>query len=208
MIRTWVFEWHARFRADIKSETGEEQSQQHAHHFRWNQDDCSQRIRSGRPNSQSRILLWHCTATAWKCAKTSPGALVSCCIMTMHRLTLSFSPGNFWSKTTWLSFPTHPTFYVSLIEDKTERPPFWHIWGARGRIADGAEHPHRTRLPRRISKWQKRSEQCISVERDYFESDGGTRWRGLVLGWWLPAGSKIVFDQMAAPVPEIIYGAL
>jgi hypothetical protein len=33
-----------------------------------------------------------------------------CCIMTTHHLTIPFSPGNFWPKTTWLSSPTHPTF--------------------------------------------------------------------------------------------------
>jgi hypothetical protein len=58
-----------------------------------------------------------------------------------------FSPGNFWLKTTWLSSPTHPTLYVSPIEDKTERPPFWHNWGDWGRIAGCAEHPPRTWLP-------------------------------------------------------------
>jgi hypothetical protein len=30
--------------------------------------------------------------------------------MTMHHITLPFSPLNFWPKTTWLSFPTNPTF--------------------------------------------------------------------------------------------------
>jgi hypothetical protein len=33
MSRTRVREWHARFRADEKGETGEEQSQEHAHDF-------------------------------------------------------------------------------------------------------------------------------------------------------------------------------
>jgi hypothetical protein len=37
-------------------------------------------------------------------------------------------------------------FSLSLIEDETERPPFWHSWGNRGRIAGCAEHPHRTWL--------------------------------------------------------------
>jgi hypothetical protein len=36
---------------------------------------------------------------------------------------------------------------VSPNEDKTEKPPFWQNWGYRGRIASGAEHPHKTRLP-------------------------------------------------------------
>jgi hypothetical protein len=31
-----------------------------------------------------------------------------------------------------------------------------------------------------------------------------TSGRGLLPGWWWPAGSKLVFDQMAAPVPEIM----
>jgi hypothetical protein len=30
-----------------------------------------------------------------------------------------------------------------------------------------------------------------------------TRGRRLVRRWWWPVGPKLVFDQMAAPVPEI-----
>jgi hypothetical protein len=37
----------------------------------------SQRICPGMPNSQFRTLLWSFTATAWKCAKTSPRTLVT-----------------------------------------------------------------------------------------------------------------------------------
>jgi hypothetical protein len=56
-----------------KSETGEVQSQEHTHNFLWHHGDSSQKkIRSGRPNSQIRILLWRSTATTWKCAKTLP----------------------------------------------------------------------------------------------------------------------------------------
>jgi hypothetical protein len=46
-----------------KGETGEEQSQEHAHHILWHQGNCSQRIRPCKPNSQFRILLSHFTAT-------------------------------------------------------------------------------------------------------------------------------------------------
>jgi hypothetical protein len=64
------------------------------------------------------------------------------CITTTYRLTLPSSLGNFWQKTTWLSSSTHPTcmtwplrlFSISPIEDKTERPPFSHKWGDRGRM--------------------------------------------------------------------------
>jgi hypothetical protein len=55
----------------------------------------------------------------------------------------SFSPGNFYPKTSWLSSPSYLTFLFSTIWDKNERAPFWHNWGDRGRLACGAEHPHR-----------------------------------------------------------------
>jgi hypothetical protein len=34
------------------------------------------------------------------------------------------------------------------------------------------------------------------------------REKGLFGGWWWPVGPKLVFDQMAAPVPEIMDGPL
>jgi hypothetical protein len=40
------------------------------------------------------------------------------CIMTMHRLTLLFSPGNFWPKATWLSSSTHPSFLFPPLQIK------------------------------------------------------------------------------------------
>jgi hypothetical protein len=76
---------------DRKDETGDEQSQEHAHQFHWRPGDCSQIISPRRPNSQFRILLWHFTAIAWKCAKTSPRTLATeeltgYCITTTHVL--------------------------------------------------------------------------------------------------------------------------
>jgi hypothetical protein len=44
------------------------------------------------------------------------------------------------------SFPLQ-FFTVSLVEGKSERPQFWSSLGDEGRIAGGAEHPHRTQLP-------------------------------------------------------------
>jgi hypothetical protein len=69
---TRMLEWHARFRADQKGETGQE----HAHNFLWHQWDCSQTIHPGRPNSQFCILLWHFMVTVWRCVKTLPQTLV------------------------------------------------------------------------------------------------------------------------------------
>jgi hypothetical protein len=54
----------------------EEQGQECAHHLLRQQADSTQRIHPGRPNSQFCMLLRHFT-TAWKCAKTSLGTVVT-----------------------------------------------------------------------------------------------------------------------------------
>jgi hypothetical protein len=70
------------------------------------------------------------------------------CFTTTRRLTLSCLPGNCWPQTKLLLSPTPLYFSVSPFENKTDSPPFWHNLCDRGMIAGGAEHPHRTRLPR------------------------------------------------------------
>jgi hypothetical protein len=45
-----------------------------------------------------------------------------------------------------------------------------------------------------FKKWQKRWERCIRSEGDYFKSDGDQQ------------GPRLVFDQMAASIPEIMDG--
>jgi hypothetical protein len=84
-----------------------------------------------------------------------------CCITTTRCLTLPFSPGNFWPKTTWLI--SHPSNFFSLTEDKTERPPFWHSWDDRGRITGDAEHPHRTRKAETLGMLRTRKVNTSSV---------------------------------------------
>jgi hypothetical protein len=99
------------------------------------------------------------------------------CITATHLLTLHL-PGNFWPETTRLSFSTHPTRLTWPPETFLCFPPCWHSWGDQGRIAGGTENPRRTRLP-----------GCEM---------------GLLWVWRWPVGRKLVFDQMAAPVPEIM----
>jgi hypothetical protein len=90
------------------------------------------------------------------------------------------------------SHPHPPYFSVSPIEGKSERPPFWHSWGDLGRITGGAEHPHSTWLP-----------GCILKMAEALETVH-THGRGLLRGWWCPIGPKLFFNQMAAPVPELM----
>jgi hypothetical protein len=42
------------------------------------------------------------------------------------------------------------------------------------------------------------------------EALGTVRRRGrrLLGGWWWPGGTKLIFDQMVLPVPEIMNGSL
>jgi hypothetical protein len=46
-----------------------------------------------------------------------------------------FTRDFFHQKTIWLSSPPTLLFFVSQIEDKTKRLPFWHSWGGGGRSA-------------------------------------------------------------------------
>jgi hypothetical protein len=56
----------------------------------------------------------------------------------------------------------------------------------------------------------------ILTEHDFQDSlknggstgNGAYTWKGTTSRWLLPVGPKLVFDQMAAPVPEIMDGSL
>jgi hypothetical protein len=105
--------------------------------------DCSQKIRPDRSflhTTRSSITFYgYCVKMCEDFAPNTGFKRTGCYITTTHHLTLPFSPGNFWPYTTWRPPPTLPSS-VSLIEDKTERPSFWHKWGDRGRIAGDAIH--------------------------------------------------------------------
>jgi hypothetical protein len=96
----------SKFSEAERGETGEGQSQEHAHQLLWHQADCSQRISPGGPNSEFRVLLWRIMASAWKCAKTSPRTLVS-----EEPAAASRQPpvSHFWPRTTSLLSPAPST---------------------------------------------------------------------------------------------------
>jgi hypothetical protein len=73
--KAWAVHGKSKLTKTEKSET--EQSKMHAHNFLWRQGDYSQIIRSGRPNSHFRILLWRFRAIDWKCANTSHQTLAT-----------------------------------------------------------------------------------------------------------------------------------
>jgi hypothetical protein len=50
------------------------------------------------------VTMWEAVAPNFGNKRTG------CCIITTHRITISFLLGNLLPKTTWLSSPTHPTF--------------------------------------------------------------------------------------------------
>jgi hypothetical protein len=179
-----------------QGETGEKQSQEHAHHSLWHQGDFSQIIHPDRPNSQFRILLWRFMVTVRMCKDFGPNFSdnrSSCCIMTMH---LSHFLSHQWisdQKQHDCRPPYSPdlascNFSVSPVK----RPPLWHKWGEWGRIACGAEHPHRKTTSR------------MNLKNGRSAGNGAYIGRELLWGCWLPVGPKLFFDQMEAPVPEII----
>jgi hypothetical protein len=97
-----------------------------------------------------------------------------------HRLTIPFSPENFWLKATWLSSPTHPTHLtwphsLSPIEDKAERPPVRHSWGDRQNCKWCWTPSENT-----TSRMHLKMAEALGTVR--------TRGRGLLRGWWWPVG--------------------
>jgi hypothetical protein len=200
-----------------KGETGEEQSQEHAHRFLWLQCDCSQRVRPGMPNSQFRLLLWCLTATMWKCAKTSPRTLVTkeLAVGSRQRTSLHFLFHQgifFFTKNNITVTPTHPTC-VAWPPATCLCIPKWRWdwkaailtqWGDRGRIAGGTELAHRTQLPGYVKKNGRstgngayvRKETTLMVKvtirlKGGFWPDGSTSPRNYGCVWYTPSPPHI-----------------
>jgi hypothetical protein len=128
-----------------KGDTGEDQSQEHAHHFLWNQGDCSQIIYRVRPNSQFREDFAPNFGDKW------PG----CYITTTYHLKLPFTPGNsFYQKHD--SSPHLP--YFSLVSrcrhNEVSEPDSQAVLNTL------TEHDFRDEF----KKCQRRWKRCIHAE--------------------------------------------
>jgi hypothetical protein len=146
--RAWTVHGKSELTEAEKDETGEDLSQEHARHFLRYEGDFSQRIRPGKPSSKFRMLPWYFAAMTWKCGTISPRNLRQNNWILHHYNAPSHTSSlarEFLNKNMTVLPPTK-LVSISPIEDKTERPQFWHSWGNRGRIAAGVEYPHRKRL--------------------------------------------------------------
>jgi hypothetical protein len=155
------------------TETGEEQSREHAHNFPWHQGNCSQILRPGRPNSQFRILLRRFKASAWKCTKTSPQTLATkeLAVATWHRAISSFfffHQGIFYIKNTSY-FSLFPLLKLKLKGPHFDTALRWSRQN-RGWCWPPSQN---TTSRKHLKKWHKRWKRCIRTEGDYSEDDDG-----------------------------------
>jgi hypothetical protein len=170
-----------------KGETGEEQSQEHTQYFLWCQEHCSLRIDPGRPNGEFHILMW-LTATAWKRAKASPKLWWPKNWLLLH----DNAPSHIFFITR--EFFTNPLCLPDLAPCDWLFSVFCHF----DAIEVTCEN-HRlcwTPSQNTISRMQLKMAESLGTVH--------TRRRGLLWGWWWPLGPKLVFDQMATPVPVIM----
>jgi hypothetical protein len=97
-----------------RGETGEKQSQEQAHHK-------ESVLAVQTVSSHTTVMFYGHCVKIWEDFAPNFGDKTTGCCITMHHLTLPFSPGifffNFFPPSTLL-------FFVSPIEDETEKPPF------------------------------------------------------------------------------------
>jgi hypothetical protein len=118
----------------------------------------SQRVLPGRPNSQFRILLWRITATAKKCAKTSPWTLVTkeLAVASRQRTALHFLFAREFLTINNMAV-IHHSPYLPLFNFKQLR------WSTQNRRLCWTPSQNMT------SRMHLKGQKCW----DYFESNGG-----------------------------------
>jgi hypothetical protein len=138
-----------------KNETDVKQSQDHTHHSLWHQGDCSQRIRSGRPNRRFRILLLRFT--------TPPPP---------PSLTSFFTRQFFLKQHDCCSHPPYFSLFSRVkITLKGRHFDTIEAIEVESQVLLNTLTDHVSHVA--FKKCQKRWERCIRAERDYLESDGG-----------------------------------
>jgi hypothetical protein len=113
-----------------------------------------------------------------------------------HRHILPFSPGNFLPQETWLSSPTHLAPLTWSLATFI-RFPYW-----KSTILA------QLRWSRKNLRWCLTPSQN-TTSRMYLKISEAlgtvhTRWWGLLRMRWWPVDPKLIFDQMATPVLEIM----
>jgi hypothetical protein len=108
-----------------------------------------------RPNNQFHILLWH-FMIVWK-LRSELWQQKNWLLHQDNALCHTFSSGIFLPTAIWLLFSTDATYMiwppVTFLFPHLKIPQFWHISSDRGRIADSAEHPQKTRIIGCINEW-------------------------------------------------------
>jgi hypothetical protein len=122
---TQVFEWNVQFRADQKRrDRWRVKSRACLPFLLLHQGDFFHRIHPYRLNSQNYTLLYvkMCKDVALNFDNKRTG----CCIMATYCLTLPFFTRERMTKNNMTIILVPCKFSVSPIQDKIERPQFWH----------------------------------------------------------------------------------
>jgi hypothetical protein len=154
-----------------EGEAGDEQSEERAHCFIWNQRDFLKRYQESIPHII--VTFYGGRAKMWKDFASNFGSKITSCCITTCCLTFLFHRGiSYWNNTTVVHEPPFPwhwplglfLFPAILTDLCWLRQSYRLCWTLS---QDTTYRMH-------LKTWQKRWEQSIFVEGTYFEGDGGS----------------------------------